>query len=433
MQEMTQTNSKTEVTLDIDALTYGPYGIGRMAGKAVMIPNTVPGDRIAARLNQSRERYATADLLQLIEASPLRQRPPCVYAGECGGCSWQHIRYDAQLKAKQENVKAALRRIGKLSDFEMPPIIATENNYHYRGRIRLQCNGVKEVGFFRAFSNDIVEVHSCVIADDRLNEIIAPLRSYVKQTASTFDSLEIVIGDEPNERVLVGHVAGRFVESDAGLCQSLVAPNGPVEGIILRGINWRRTWGQTEITVFPEDGLRLKIAGDVFTQVNRQGNRRLLRELQAAAAFNETDLVLELYSGAGNLTLPIAKRVRTVFAVEGSKVAVESGERSAILNDVKNIEWLCSPVPAAVAQIRRRRQSFSKVVLDPPRSGAKGIEGDLASLGAAAIVYVSCNPTTLARDLAALVGYGYELRKVQAIDLFPHTFHVETIAQLLRR
>src|SRR4029453_6305694 len=132
---MRQTNSKTEITLEIDALSHGPYGIGRMAGKAIMIPGAVPGDRIAARLNQSRERYATADLVRLIDSSPLRQTPRCIYVGDCGGCSWQHIRYDAQLKAKQQNVANALRRIGKLSDFEMAPIIASDDEYHYRRRI----------------------------------------------------------------------------------------------------------------------------------------------------------------------------------------------------------------------------------------------------------------------------------------------------------
>ena len=429
---MKQTNSNTEITLEIDALSHGPYGIGRMAGKAIMIPGTVPGDRIDARLSQSRERYATADLLRVIDSSPLRQTPRCVYAGDCGGCSWQHIRYDAQLKAKQENVANALRRIGRLTDFEMPPIIASDDEYHYRRRIRLQCNQRKEVGFFRAFSNDIVEVHSCVIANETVNDVIPSLRRWAKQTVTTVDNLEIVSGDEPDERVLVGQCAGKFVESDAAACDTLLAPHGPVNGIILRGSNWRQAWGQTDITVYPEDGLRLKIAGDVFTQVNRQGNRRMLRELHAAGEFNDTDVVLELYSGAGNFTLSIAKRAGAVVAVEGSRTSVDNGQRSAQLNDVKNVEWVCSSVPAAVAQIRRRRQTFSKIVLDPPRNGAKGIERDLASLNAATIVYVSCDPATLARDLAALVGHGYKLHRVQAIDLFPHTFHVEAVAQLRR-
>jgi 23S rRNA (uracil1939-C5)-methyltransferase len=142
--------------------------------------------------------------------------------------------------------------------------------------------------------------------------------------------------------------------------------------------------------------------------------------------------VLELYSGAGNFTHSIAKRVGDIVAVEGYRPAVESGQHSAQAIGITHIHWICSPVPAALAQLKKHRQRFSKIVLDPPRSGAKGIDRDLAALGAEKILYISCNPTTLARDLAALTKQGYSLGTVQPVDLFPHTFHVEAIATLVR-
>src|SRR5438128_6466974 len=169
---MTQTNPKTELALEIDTLAYGPYGIGRHEGKAVMVPNTAPGDKVLARIVESKERYAIGEVVRLIGSSSARQIPPCPYVGQCGGCPWQQIRYDAQLKAKQQSVQDALRRIGKLEGFELRSIIPSPQEYHYRRRIRLQCNQQKKLGFFRAFSHDLVAIDSCLIADKRLNDIV---------------------------------------------------------------------------------------------------------------------------------------------------------------------------------------------------------------------------------------------------------------------
>ena len=205
---MTQTNAKNEITLEIESLSYGPYGIGRHEGKAVMVPSTAPGDRVSARIVESEERYDIGEVVSLLEPSAVRETPPCPYVGECGGCSWQHIRYDAQLKAKQQSVVDALRRIGKLTVFELRPIIASPREYHYRRRIRLQCDKAKRIGFFRAFSHDLVEVDSCLIADGALNKVIYPLRTWINELDTTVEHIEIVTGDDPNE--VVAHVHNRM-------------------------------------------------------------------------------------------------------------------------------------------------------------------------------------------------------------------------------
>jgi 23S rRNA (uracil1939-C5)-methyltransferase len=183
---MAQTNAKTALKLEaeivIDALAYGPYGIGRLDGKAVMIPDTAPGDKIVARVVESKERYAVGEIIRLIEPSPLRQIPPCPYVGRCGGCSWQHLRYQAQLKAKEQSVADALQRIGKLSDFELRPIMSA-NEYHYRRRIRLQVDGSKRLGFYGAGSHDLVEIDSCLIAAAPLNRALEPLRRWLISVA----------------------------------------------------------------------------------------------------------------------------------------------------------------------------------------------------------------------------------------------------------
>jgi 23S rRNA (uracil1939-C5)-methyltransferase len=429
---MIQINAENELTLDIDTLSYGPYGIGRHQGKAVMIPKTAPGDTVVARVVDAKERYSVGEIVRISKASSLRQDPPCPYIARCGGCPWQHVRYESQLRAKQKSVEDALRRIGKLHDFELKPIIASLLTYHYRRRIRLQRDGSKRLGFFTSSSHQLVEIGRCLIADDKLNTLIEPVRHWSAELTTDVEHLEVVTGDEPNQIVVVGQSAGAFNSRDSSICERLLDENHLINGLIVRGPNWRRTWGEVAVSVIPEDGLCVRVDGDVFTQVNSVGNRQLLNELLTAADFIRDDRVLELYSGAGNFTHSIAKRVGDIVAVEGYRPAFESGKRSAESNGISNIHWICAPVTTALAQLKKRRQSFSKIVLDPPRTGAKGIERELAALNAEKILYISCNPTTLARDLAALTQQGYSLRSVQPVDLFPHTFHVEAIATLVR-
>jgi len=406
---MTQTNAKSELSLEIDALSYGPYGIGRHEGKAVMIPNTAPGDTVAARIIESKDRYDIGAVIRLIDASPARQHPPCVYVGECGGCSWQHIRYETQLKAKQRSVEDALRRIGKLDAFEMRPIIPSPLEDRYR------------------------RIDSCLIAEAKLNEIIKPLRSFLEGLVSPVEYVEIVTGDDSDQVVAVAKLAGAFIAQDEAACERFVEPGSHVNGLIFHDGDWRKTWGQTIISIRLEGYICLRVDGDVFSQINREGNRIILNELLVAAEFNSEDSVLELYGGAGNFTLSIAKRVQEVVTVEGHRPSVKSGKLSAQRNGIGNVRWICSAVPAAVQQLNNRRERFSKIVLDPPRAGAKGIERSLASFDAERILYISCNPATLARDLAGLARHGYKPTMVQPVDLFPHTFHVETLAVMTRQ
>ena len=427
-----QTNAKTELELDIDRLSYGPYGVGRADGKAIMVPNSAPGDRLVARLSESKERYAIGEIVRLVTPSPLRQTPPCPYVGDCGGCTWQHIGYHEQLKAKEQSVADALRRIGKLDNFDLRPIIASPRAEHYRRRIRLQVSAVKRLGFYSGASHHIVEIDNCLIASHPLNAVIAPLRSCLDQLATNIEHIEIVAGDEPGQTVITLAANDSLNSRDEELCARLVDAGNRIDGVIVHGNDWRKTWGNPSITVALQNDLALKLDADTFTQVNAEANRLMLTELLNAAALGKSDRVLELYAGAGNFTLPMAKRAGEITAVEGSRNAVTSGKLNGQRNGVDNIHWVCAPVPRAAAQLKKQRQNFTKIVIDPPRTGAKGIEADIAALGAAMILYVSCNPTTLARDLAALSRHGYKLEFVQPIDFFPHTFHVESLAVITR-
>ena len=431
-EDSSQPIAKTELELDIDRLSYGPYGIGRSGGKAVMIPNSAPGDRVIARVIDSKERYAIGAIVNIVAPSPLRQTPPCPYVGDCGGCTWQHIRYREQLKAKEQSVADALRRIGKLDGFELRPIIAAPGAEHYRRRIRLQVNAVKRLGFYSAASHHVVEVDACLIAAQPLNAAIAPLRLWLDSLAANLEHIEIISGDQPGQTVVSATVTEPLIPNDEERCEQLVGSTDAIDGVIVHAGDWRRTWGNPSITVVLQDDLSLKIDADTFTQVNAEANRLMLAELLNAGAFDKQDRVLELYSGAGNFTLPMARQAGEITAVEGLRSAVASGKLNGQRNGIDNVHWICAPVPRALAHLNQQRQKFSKIVLDPPRSGAKGIEAAISVLGAATIIYVSCNPTTLARDLAMFSKHGYKLQFVQPVDFFPHTFHVESLAVMTR-
>jgi 23S rRNA (uracil1939-C5)-methyltransferase len=429
---MSQPNAKNEFTLEIESLAYGPHGIGRIENQVVMVPATVPGDKISARITDPKGNYALGEVVRVLEPSPFRRPPPCPYVNDCGGCPWQQIQYDAQLQAKQQSVGDALRRIGKLDDFELRPIISSVNEYHYRRRIRLQLDSRKRLGFYRPSSHELVEIDSCLIAVGPVNDCVRAACDWVQRIHSPLEYVEIVAGDRPGEIVIVARSTGDFFSNDEIACRQLLEKEPGIAGLVLAGRNWRRVWGESRISIITEDDLRLLVEADVFTQVNSEGNQRILRELLAAGEFKDGERVLELYCGAGNFTLSLAKRAREVVAVEAHRPSVDSGKLSAQLNGLSNIRWLVSHVPAALKSLAKQRREFSKIVLDPPRAGAKGIESDLAALNSGKIMYVSCNPATLARDLAGLTKHGYKLRTVQPIDLFPHTFHVETLAVMSR-
>jgi 23S rRNA (uracil1939-C5)-methyltransferase len=423
-------NATNTVRLKIDALAYGPYGVARHEGLVIMTPMTVPGDEAEIRIVEEKKNYAVGELVRIIQPSPDRQAPPCPYVGACGGCPWQMIRYEAQLAAKTKSVEDALRRIGKIEGFELLPILPSPQEYRYRRRIRLHRDKEGRLGFHRAFSHELIEVSSCMIATTNADLRLQDAREWAVGLRSRIVEVEIVESDRREQVVLVGKIDGDIASHDDAQNARFLDSHKEVQGVVLFGRGWRRAWGEGKITVDCGAGMTMNVDAEVFIQVNRAGNRRLVSELLAWGEFDERDRVLELYSGAGNFTLPIARRAAEIIAIEGDPRAIDNGRINSQANGLENIRWVRSHVPQAARRLAEKGERFSKIVLNPPRSGAKGLEDDVASLGADKILYVSCNPATLARDLAALSNKGYRATRIRPVDLFPHTFHVETLAEI---
>jgi 23S rRNA (uracil1939-C5)-methyltransferase len=425
-------NATNTVRVKIDALAYGPYGVARHDGRVIMTPMAIPGDDVEIRIVEEKKNYAVGELVRLIQPSPDRREPPCPYVGACGGCPWQIIRYEAQLAAKTKSVEDALRRIGKIEGFELLPILPSPQEYRYRRRIRLHRDGDGRLGFHRAFSHDLIEVASCLIATTNADLRLQDAREWAVGLKSRIVEVEIVASDTGDRVVLVGKVDGDIASQDDALSARFLDSHNEVGGLVLFGRGWRRAWGEGKVSVDCGAGLTMKVDAEVFIQANREGNRRLVGELFAWGAFANRDRVLELYSGAGNFTLPIARRATEIIAIDADPRAIDNGRINSQANGLENIRWVRSHVPQAARHLSEKRETFAKIILNPPRSGAKGLEGDLASFGAEKIFYVSCNPSTLARDLAALGTKGYRAKRIRPVDLFPHTFHVETLAEIVR-
>lgn len=418
--------------LTIDRLSYGPAGIGRVNGKVVFVPETVPGDEVEVEIDEEKKGYARGHLVQVTNPSPHRRLPPCQYVRQCGGCSWQHVAYGEQLRAKEELVREQLRRIGGFTDIPLLPILASPQEWQYRHRIRLRVDEQARVGFSPLRSHSLVEIGSCLIAWPEVGMHLRAVRDWVRMLRSSVTQVELVIARQPDAGretyvVCIGDARGMFRQDDACISQQFLAAHPHVAGVMLRGRGWSHAWGNTAVQVYTGENT-LVVQEGAFTQVNPAANQLLVESLVQRSGIADTQQVIELYCGAGNFSLPLARRAHTLIGVEQNGKAVIAARANAERAGVKNAQFRHATVQTGVRELLKRGEHGNLVVLDPPRTGAAEVIDDLPRFGAQTIVYVSCDPATLARDLRRLLPYGYRLQAVQPLDMFPQTYHVETIA-----
>lgn len=412
-------------TVNITGLTYGPHALARLDGKVLFVRGAVPGDVVTVAVREARPRFAYADVTSVITPSPDRRPPPCPYLPACGGCPWQQMAYAAQLRAKEANVRDHLNRTVALADADWRPIIPSAHEFAYRHRLSLRVAD-KRVGFFAGGSHDLVRVDRCLLGETTLDDAIPVAERWVAQLSSAVQRLEIFTASDGVRWVFLGEAEGALAKGDGSLCEAFRLGDTRVAGMVLRGKRTRQVWGDDRCGLELEPGLPWVVRAGTFTQVNRAGNRVLIDAVLDAAALHSEHCVLDLFAGAGNLSLPMARRVARVTAVERGAQAVDDGVANARRLAVSNCEFRCGAARDALRAARRRGEHFDLVVLDPPRSGAADVMPDLLALAPPRIVYVACDPATLARDLGVLAAR-YRIARVQPIDLFPHTYHVETV------
>ena len=415
--------------LRIDTLSYGRAAVARAEGKVFFVDGAAPGDRVMAELVQDHGSYADARMVELVESGPARVEPPCPYIDRCGGCPWQHVSYDQQLLSKRQSIVDTLTRIARLEDPPVTDTVASPDQFGYRNRLRMRYhNG--ELGFNCAHSHELVPVSTCLVAEERICDAFASVITFLESLESTVQHVDIASRGELEGLVVAVKCKGRLAGRDAGRVRKLIADEAqPIRGVVVNAGGRRRTWGQLRRRFSVDSsGTTIHAVGASFGQVNTKANVALVETVLRLAATTDESTVLDLYAGAGNFAIPCARICKRVVAVERDRAAVEAAYRTARYYGVNDVELLASRVEDFLAKPLEDAPDIA--VLNPPRSGLGKAAEAVAALAVPRVIYVSCNPATLARDLKAFASKGYGLTEVVPVDLFPQTYHVETVCSL---
>lgn len=411
--------------LAIERLTYGPDALSHHGDHVVFVPFAAPGDRVRARVVERRRDWMRAEIEDLLAAGPERTAPRCPVFGRCGGCQWQHVTTAAQHAAKDAVVAEQLARLGGLRDVDVRPLRAAPDAWHYRARITLVAEG-RRLGLHRARSHELVEIADCAIADPMLVATLDAARAWASALRTAPG--RVTLARAPGGVVLVAALRAAPTPVDVAATERALVDDARVRGAILTGSGVRLVVGDPRLRVALEPDLALEVPADAFTQVHPEANLLLVATVLELSDVRAGMRALDLYCGAGNFALPLARRGVHVTGIERADVAVAAARANATRLGLE-ATFVCDAVVPALARVPPG--GLDTVVLDPPRAGAAEVVEPLAARRVSRLLYVSCEPATLARDARALVARGYRLGRVQPVDLFPQTYHIETVAEFV--
>ena len=449
------------MALDVTGLSHDGEGVARLDGLVVFVPGAMPGDRVAARLVEVRKEYARAELLEITSPSLDRVQSPCTVAEDCGGCSLQAMRYEAQLAWKTRAVRDAIDRIGGLKGALVHPCLGALHPHHYRNKVQFPValvGGRPVAGCFRKGTHEVVSTESCDIQHGT-NDLI------VRESLRLIDALGLTVYDERRGGGLIKHIMGRVApgtgesmavivtstkkftrggEFAKGLMDAVPGLAGVVQNVnpeetnIILGRETRVIAGRGYIDdLFGNDRigrLRFRISPLSFYQINAEQAAVLYGKAIEYAALRPVDTGLDVYSGIGTITLFLSKACRGAYGIEEVGAAVRDARQNARLNHIQNAEFALGRAERLLPRMAAEgRVKPSVVVLDPPRKGCEPeVLHAIVRMRPERIVYVSCYPATLARDLAILSQSNYRVVAVQPVDMFPQTSHVECCSLLTR-
>lgn len=438
------------VALDITALSHEGRGVAHVDGKVCFVDGALPEESVQAQYVRRRSQLDELRVVSVASNNPARVSPPCEYSDVCGGCSLQHFDTDAQLAFKESVLLELLANSTGLSadQFTVLPRLHGPTQ-HYRRKARLAVRVVTKkggalVGFREKYSSFITDMHNCQVLVKEVAELIDPLRELISALPTRYEipQIEVAVGE-------------REANSDALQVALVVRHLSPLQADDLLAL--REFAGKYDLALYlqpkgldtvhkiypddkqdlldyylPEAGLQLQFHPMDFTQINGAINRKIIAKALELLELDSSDSVLDLFCGLGNFTLPIAKQAGSVLGVEGSEQMVQRGKANAELNGMQNAEFAAADLTKPLQEQPWLPGKVNKVLLDPPRSGALEIVEQIALLEPERIVYVSCNPATLARDTQCLLERGYKLKSAGVMDMFPHTTHVESMALFVR-
>ena len=431
--------------LRIESLAYGGDAVAHLDdGRAAFVRFGCPGDTVDVEITDERDRFVRAEIREILEPSPDRVEAPCPYYGECGGCSWQHVSAEAQLAAKRQAVVDALARIGGVHNAEqlVAPAVASSQQYGYRNKIELVARTGPAglvLGYHRAASEDIVTVESCLLLPTKFAKAPKALGGALRYLSGSQDlglkrvGLRVAANTRDVE-IALWTDPGPFPRRPAATTLGRALKTSSIVRVLVKGAEKERK--VTGVEVLSGNGFwRERLLGSTMTvsapsffQVNTKGAESLVKLVLDALAADGTDRVVDLYAGAGTFTLPLAEIAGEVVAVEAASSAVRDLRRN-----LEDGQLWADVVGGDATRELAQIGSVDALLVDPPRTGlGQGTAASIARTGARTVVYVSCDPATLARDARSLAEQGFSLESATPVDLFPQTYHVETVATFRR-
>ena len=424
------------VEVRIDNLSHDGRGVARVADKVVFVHGALPGEKVRFKYQRLRKEYDEAEVLEVLEASPDRVEPRCQHFGVCGGCALQHMKPEAQIRAKQAVLEENFRRIGKVEPKKwLEPLLHSQWAYRRRARLSVKYVAKKGrvlVGFRERDGRFVADLLSCPVLTPQVGERLLELSALIfgMDARSHIPQIEIAAGDQQTLLVF------RHLEplSDADLNRLREFSNRSGLGIVLQSKGPKTLVGLDQQSLdlsyaIESEDLVFKFTPTNFVQVNAGLNQLMVARALDKLELTSTDQVLDLFCGLGNFTLPIARHASRVVGIEGDQELVDLARQNAADNQISNAEFYLADLTEDQRQASWYGAGFDKVLIDPPRSGALEVLPVVAAMAPKRIVYISCHPGSLARDAGVLSqDHGYQLIEAGVMDMFPHTAHVESIA-----
>ena len=443
-----------EYVVDIVDIGQGGVGIGKYDGFTVFVDGGLINDRIKVRINKSKKNYAVGDIVEIIEESPFRVKRKCSdNLKDCGGCQIQELDYQKQLDIKTNEVKQVISRIGKLEDVVIHDTLGMEEPVRYRNKAQFPIQKVNNnplIGFYKKKSHDIIPTDKCIIQHEINDRIMKIIKTYINAyKVSVYDEkthtgvlrhLVTKVGFTTNEVMVVLVANGKKLPYLKELA-SVLEENVPGFKTLVVNVNSEKTnviLGRENIVVYGDGKINdyigelvFEISPLSFFQVNPVQTEVLYNKALEYADLKENDTVFDIYCGIGTISLFLAQKAKKVYGIEIVEDAIKDAKINANLNNLDNVEFYVGKAEEVVPKMYKEGKTANVVVVDPPRKGCdEKVLDTIVSMKPDRVVYVSCNPSTLARDLAYLDERGYKCLEVQPVDMFPHTMHVESVAKL---
>ena len=428
----------TEI-IDIFDLASGGDGVGRGEdGRIIFVPETAPGDRVSVNITKEKKSHRFAEVNEILKKGDGRIQPQCQYFGLCGGCDWQHLSRETQSNWKARIVQQSLKRIAGTKEDELPTIISSKESYGTRTRLRLQVGKDRKLGFYKRGSRELIEIETCPIASPILSEAIKILAPILHLFPWPLHELRLLVSSD-NIVSASFHLSRKVPVVQKEIknklqywSRELVGDSLPLQGLELwQGLSLISTLGNSAIvegkasTIYRPGG---------FAQASWQGNSLLVDEVMRHTRSLDKPSILELYAGCGNFSLPLASNGAKVLALDSNLYALKDGEKAAHQQDLRDklsFQAFDDQRDSLSSLVQRENFKVDFLLLDPPRRGLESkLRQEIIDIHPTQILYVSCDPATLARDLQAFLDASYSVASIKAIDLMPHTSHVETVVLL---